>query len=202
MRDDDLKRAFQTLCVDYEELLDEAAQATQPADERVGLALFKIDEACAAADGLRQDAEQIQEQLLSELLSNCHELEDIFLRVNLIERFVGRMLQTTRELEKRMESVSRAAGPVFNSSTSVTSLLRSFSMKRGASEAPLTDGKWSPVAFDFNTKELMERLEKSDARELGVSISSSSATETAAETGEQPPPADTGSDAEAESDSD
>ncbi|ETI35249.1 hypothetical protein L914_17698 [Phytophthora nicotianae] len=175
MRDDDLKRAFQTLC---------------------------IDEACAAADGLRQDAEQIQEQLLSELLSNCHELEDIFLRVNLIERFVGRMLQTTRELEKRMESVSRAAGPVFNSSTSVTSLLRSFSMKRGASEAPLTDGKWSPVAFDFNTKELMERLEKSDARELGVSISSSSATETAAETGEQPPPADTGSDAEAESDSD
>ncbi|KAG6972396.1 hypothetical protein JG687_00001487, partial [Phytophthora cactorum] len=182
------------LCGDYEELLDEAAQATQPADERIGLALFKIDEACAAADGLRQDAEQIQDQLLSELLSSCHELEDIFLRVNLIE--------TTRELEKRMEGVSRAAGPVFNPSTSVTSLFRSFSMKRGASDAPLTDGKWSPVGFDFNTKELMERLEKSDARELGVSISSSSAAETVAETEEQPPPVDSVSDADADSDSD
>ncbi|KAI9996278.1 hypothetical protein PInf_013661 [Phytophthora infestans] len=104
MGDDDLKRAFQALCGDYEELL----------DERVDLALFKIDEACAAADGLRQDAEQIQEQLLTELLNNCHEFEDIFLRVNLIERFVGWVLVTTRELEKRMESISRAAGPVFN----------------------------------------------------------------------------------------
>lgn len=82
---DDLKRAFQALCGDYEELLDEAVQVTQPADERIGLALFKIDEACVAADVLRQNAQQIQEQLLSELLSNCHELEDIFLRVNLIE---------------------------------------------------------------------------------------------------------------------
>ncbi|GMF21891.1 unnamed protein product [Phytophthora lilii] len=82
---DDLKRAFQALCGDYEELLDEAAQATQPVDERIGLALFKIDEACAAADALRQDAQQAQEQLLAELLANCHELEDIFLRVNLIE---------------------------------------------------------------------------------------------------------------------
>ncbi|KAK1936578.1 hypothetical protein P3T76_010013 [Phytophthora citrophthora] len=82
---DDLRRAFQGLCGDYEELLDEAAQSTQPADERIGLALFKIDEACAAADGLRQDAQQIEEQLLGELLDNCHELEDIFLRINLIE---------------------------------------------------------------------------------------------------------------------
>ena len=29
------------------------------------------------------------------------------------------------------------------------------------------------MAFDFNTTELMERLEKSDARALGVSITSS-----------------------------
>ncbi|KAF4031514.1 hypothetical protein GN244_ATG16649 [Phytophthora infestans] len=167
MGDDDLKRAFQALCGDYEELL----------DERVGLALFKIDEACAAADGLRQDAEQIQEQLLTELLNNCHEFEDIFLRVNLIERFVGRVLVTTRELEKRMESISRAAGPVFNE------YQRHQFIPRGASGVPSTDDKWSPVAFDFSTKELVVRLEKSDARELGVSISSSSATESTAETG-------------------
>ncbi|KAG7398295.1 hypothetical protein PHYBOEH_011379 [Phytophthora boehmeriae] len=82
---DELKRAFQQLCGDYEELLDEAAQATRPLDERIGLALFKIDESCAAAELLRKDAQQTQEQLLTELLTNCHELEDIFLRVNLIE---------------------------------------------------------------------------------------------------------------------
>ncbi|KAF4136426.1 hypothetical protein GN958_ATG14383 [Phytophthora infestans] len=168
MGDDDLKRAFQALCGDYEELL----------DERVDLALFKIDEACAAADGLRQDAEQIQEQLLTELLNNCHEFEDIFLRVNLIERFVGRVLVTTRELEKRMESISRAAGPVFNEYQrhQFIPVLLHYGV-------PSTDDKWSPVAFDFSTKELVVRLEKSDARELGVSISSSSATESTAETG-------------------
>ena len=82
---DNLKLAFQTLCDDYEELLDEAAHATHATDERIGLALFKIDEACAVADELRQDAQQIQEQLLDQLLSNCHELEEIFLRLNLIE---------------------------------------------------------------------------------------------------------------------
>ncbi|EEY70136.1 uncharacterized protein PITG_19198 [Phytophthora infestans T30-4] len=150
MGDDDLKRAFQALCGDYEELLDEAAQVTQTADERVGLALFKIDEACAAADGLRQDAEQIQEQLLTELLNNCHELEDIFLRVNLIERFVGRVLVTTRELEKRMESISRAAGPVFNPSTSVTSLFRSFSIT--ACLQPMTNGVlWLSTSVQKNS---------------------------------------------------
>ncbi|KAL3657266.1 hypothetical protein V7S43_017775 [Phytophthora oleae] len=183
---DDLRRAFQALCGDYEELLDEAAQTTQPADERIGLALFKIDEACAAADGLWQDAQQIEEQLMGELLDNCHELEDIFLRINLIERFVGQMLQTTRELEKRTESVSRAAGPVFNPSTSVTNLFRSFSITRGAQDAPSHGTKWSPVAFEFNSKELMERLQKSDARELGVSISSTPAMDlSVSEVGEQ-----------------
>ena len=90
MEDTNLKRAFQALCGDYEELLDEAVHATNPADERIGLALFKIDEACAVADELRQDVQQVQEQLLDELLSNCNELEDIFLRLNVIE--VGRKL--------------------------------------------------------------------------------------------------------------
>ena len=39
------------------------------------------------------------------------------------------MLETTRELEKRTESASRSAGVLLNSSPSVTSLLRSFSIK-------------------------------------------------------------------------
>ncbi|CAI5725025.1 unnamed protein product [Hyaloperonospora brassicae] len=172
MEDSNLKRAFQALCGDYEELLDEAVHSTNPADERIGLALFKIDEACAVADELRQDVQQVQEQLLDELLSNCNELEDIFLRLNLIERFVSRVLETTRELEKRTESASRSAGILLNSSPSVTSLLRSFSIKRGTPDAPPVESKWSPVAFDFNTTELMERLERSDARALGVSITS------------------------------
>lgn len=81
----ELKRAFQGLGADYEELVDEAAELAQPVDERVGLALFKIDEACAVADLVRQDAAQAQSQVLSALLDNCHELEDIFLRINLIE---------------------------------------------------------------------------------------------------------------------
>lgn len=42
------------------------------------------------------------------------------------QRFVGKVQESTRELEKRMDSISRAAGPVFNAG-SVTSLFRSFS---------------------------------------------------------------------------
>lgn len=81
----ELQRAFRQLCGEYEELLDEAAQSTQPVDERVGLALFKIDEASAAAELVRQDADAAQAQLLDALLANCHELEDIFLRINIME---------------------------------------------------------------------------------------------------------------------
>lgn len=45
------------------------------------------------------------------------------------QRFVSKVQETTRVLEKRMESTSRAAGPVFNAG-SVSSLLRSFSKVR------------------------------------------------------------------------
>ncbi|CEG39522.1 uncharacterized protein PHALS_09764 [Plasmopara halstedii] len=173
MGKDKLKRAFHSLCGDYGEFLDDLAQATHPNDERIGLALFKIDEAYAAADGLRQESQQIQRKLLNELLSSCHELESIMLRVDLIERFVGQLLQTMRELEKRMEIMNRVASSVFYPSKSVTNLFRSFSAKHGIPNTPLNNVEWSPVAFDFDTKELMNKLKQTDAREIGVSTSSS-----------------------------
>lgn len=80
-----LQRAFRRLCGDYEELLDETTNGTQPVDERIGLALFKIDEACAVTDSVRMDAEQAQEQIMDALIENCHELEDIFIRINIME---------------------------------------------------------------------------------------------------------------------
>jgi hypothetical protein len=80
-----LQRAFRQLCGEYEELVDEASNGAQPIDERVGLALFKIDEACAVTDVVREDAAQAQEQLMEALIENCHELEDIFLRINIME---------------------------------------------------------------------------------------------------------------------
>ncbi|KAF1330318.1 hypothetical protein FI667_g5011, partial [Globisporangium splendens] len=173
--DDDavaLQHAFRQLCGEYEELADEASNGTQPIDERIGLALFKIDEACAVTDVVREDAAQAQEQLMEALIENCHELEDVFLRINIMERFVGKVQEATRELEKRMENINRAAGPVFNAG-SVTSLLRSFSKRVTVSEPSASEvTKWEPMEFDFNTKELMTRLENGDARELGVSISS------------------------------
>ena len=78
-------RAFRELCVQYEDLLDETTEFTQPVDERIGLALFKIDEACSLTDGVRQDSESAREHLLHELGDNCRVLEDIFIRINLIE---------------------------------------------------------------------------------------------------------------------
>lgn len=86
-----LQHAFRQLCGEYEELLDEAAQATQPVDERVGLALFKIDEASAAAELVRADANAAQTQLLDALMVNCHELEDIFIRINIMEVCTARL---------------------------------------------------------------------------------------------------------------
>lgn len=80
-----LQRAFRRLCGDYEELLDETTNGTQLVDERIGLALFKIDEACAVTDSVRMDAEQAQEQIMDVLIENCHELEDIFIRINIME---------------------------------------------------------------------------------------------------------------------
>jgi hypothetical protein len=81
----ELRSAFQRLCVDYEDLVDDAAELTPPVDERIGLALFKIDEATSVADMLRQDAAESQAALIDALLENCRELEDILIRVNLME---------------------------------------------------------------------------------------------------------------------
>lgn len=57
-------------------------------------------------------------------------------------------------------------------------LLRALAPQRvTVSEPTPTESlKWEPVAFDFSAKEVMARLEKGDARELGVSISSSSSS--------------------------
>lgn len=102
-----------------------------------------------------------------------------------------------------MDTISRAAGPVFNPGT-MTNMLRNLSIKvrlpssvcvmapywqtnrisvsqqqqRGVTtESPAVDLKWEPVAFDFDAKKLAERLENSSARDLGVSISSSSSAQ-------------------------
>lgn len=45
------------------------------------------------------------------------------------QRFVTRMLETTRALEKRTEAVARAADPVFNASSMTNMLKRSLSLK-------------------------------------------------------------------------
>lgn len=79
------QRALQRLCAGYGEAADEVGELVRPVDERMGLALFKIDEACAAADGMRADAARAQALVLDALVANCAELEDVFLRVNLIE---------------------------------------------------------------------------------------------------------------------
>lgn len=79
------RRALQRLCGTYEELADEACELSRPVDERAGLALFKIDEAGAAAARLLADTEPARAQLLGALAANARELEDVFLRVALAE---------------------------------------------------------------------------------------------------------------------
>lgn len=60
--------------------------------------------------------------------------------------------------------------------------------QRGAQDAAV---KWEPVDLDFSAADLLRRLEVSDARELGVSITSVAPVAPVA------PPADTDSDSDA-----
>ncbi|TMW60386.1 hypothetical protein Poli38472_000428 [Pythium oligandrum] len=166
---DALRRAFQQLCGEYEEIVDDSAEITQPVDERIGLAMFKIDEATAVTELVRQEALETQDEVMEALLENCRELEDIFIRVNLMESFVNKVHATTKELEKRLDAISRVADPVFNTG-SVSTLLRSLSIKRPTTEAASPEVKWEPLEFDFNTKQFVERLKRTNAEELGVSI--------------------------------
>ncbi|DAZ93746.1 TPA: hypothetical protein N0F65_007372 [Lagenidium giganteum] len=169
-----VQAAFQKLCTEYEEMIDDSLEITQPMDERIGLALFKIDEGCAAADVLRVEAEECHDQLLQALLDNCAELQEIFARIDLIERHVVRAFDLTTELERRMETVNKAASSAF-STGGVTSLLRSLSIKvrtsvivadveqdasRNTSDSSPADVKWAPLDTNLNVSAVMESLDK------------------------------------------
>ncbi|KAJ0404507.1 hypothetical protein ATCC90586_007764 [Pythium insidiosum] len=163
----DLRTAFQQLCVQYEDVLDEATEMTHPVDERLGLALFKIDEAMVVADLVRQEAAESQDHLIEALVKNCQELEDIFIRINLIESFVAKVHAATKELERRTEAISKASTPVFNNG-GVSTLLRSLSIKRPTAEEELPAVKWEPLDLAFNAPAVLERLDRSNADELGL----------------------------------
>ncbi|KAJ0401028.1 hypothetical protein P43SY_009908 [Pythium insidiosum] len=163
----DLRTAFQQLCVQYEDVLDEATEMTHPVDERLGLALFKIDEAMVVADLVRQEAAESQDHLIEALVKNCHELEDIFIRINLIESFVAKVHAATKELERRTEAISKASTPVFNNG-GVSTLLRSLSIKRPTAEEELPAVKWEPLDLALNAPAVLERLDRSNADELGL----------------------------------
>jgi hypothetical protein len=83
--EEELEAHFRTLCQNYENILDDTIDLTQPIDERVGLGLFKIDEACTLSDKVRQDAQISKGRILKILSSNCEELEKIFMRLNHID---------------------------------------------------------------------------------------------------------------------
>ncbi|GLE01725.1 hypothetical protein PINS_up010559 [Pythium insidiosum] len=167
----DLRAAFQQLCVQYEDVLDEATEMTHPVEERLGLALFKIDEAMVVTDLVRQEAAESQGHLVDALVKNCQELEDIFIRINLIESFVARAHAATKELERRTEAISKASTPVFNNG-GVTTLLRSLSIKRPTADEEPATVKWEPLDLVLNAPAVLERLDRSSADDLGVSIAS------------------------------
>ncbi|TMW60383.1 hypothetical protein Poli38472_000425 [Pythium oligandrum] len=83
--------------------------------------------------------------------------------------FVNKVHATTKELEKRVDAISCVADPVFNTG-SVSTLLRCLSIKRSTTEAASPEVKWEPLEFDFNTKQFMERLKRTNAEKFGVSI--------------------------------
>nr|CCA19514.1 conserved hypothetical protein [Albugo laibachii Nc14] len=154
-------KALYEACVDYEDLVEDTVEGMEKLDERVELALYRVDESLAVTNAATLGTDEIQ-QALESLQLDCEKLEKMFDKIDMMEEFVQRALITTQELEKRLEMIHNVANPLLQSGT-VTNLMRSLISKKRNQEdrkpsALSAESSLEPIEIDLGAKEIIKRL--------------------------------------------
>ncbi len=108
-----MRENFKNACDEVADNLFERNHVTQVIDERVALAMYKLDEALVLVDSHAElDEEDETEQNLQLLLQRCTLLRQHFAALEHMEVIVDQMMQASRKLQDRMDAVKKHAEPL------------------------------------------------------------------------------------------
>ncbi|ETW09261.1 hypothetical protein H310_01660 [Aphanomyces invadans] len=161
-----MKENLKAACTDYAGQVFERNHVTQALEERIALAMYKIDEASALVDAhvdLEMDDETRESIAL--LLHRSELLQRQFRAIDHMERIVDAMAASTKQIQERMEAVQKHAEPILNPTQISAMLKRTLALgRKKASSSGDTSAvntiAWEPVTFIPSTSTCMKRLDE------------------------------------------
>ncbi|OQR96955.1 hypothetical protein ACHHYP_12881 [Achlya hypogyna] len=154
-----MRENLRDACEQVAEALLEGGHLTLAVEEKVALAMYKIDETCALVDShTEMDLEEEHEENLQLLLDRCVLLKHHFQTIDHMEKIVDDMAVASRKLQERMDYVKKHAEPILHP-TQISSMIKrtlSLTRKKAAPEGVA----WEPVTFIPKTAATLKTLDK------------------------------------------
>ncbi|KAF0687371.1 Aste57867_20894 [Aphanomyces stellatus] len=155
-----MQENLKACCEDYAGQLFERNHVTQALEERVALAMYKIDEACALVDAhVELESDEDTRDAIDLLLHRSELLQRQFRAIDHMERIVDAMASSTKQLQERMDYVKKHAEPILNPTQISNMLKRTLAIGLKKSNAAETIA-WEPVTFIPSAATCMKRLDE------------------------------------------
>ncbi|KAH9092681.1 hypothetical protein Ae201684P_008351 [Aphanomyces euteiches] len=155
-----MKENLKACAEDYARNIFERNHVTQALEERVALAMYKIDEACALVDAQADlEADEETREAIALLLQRTQLLQRQFRAIDHMERIVDAMASSTKQIQDRMDYVNKHAEPILHPTQISSMLKRTLALGRKQADAQPAIA-WEPVTFIPSTETCMKRLEE------------------------------------------
>ncbi|RHY18905.1 hypothetical protein DYB25_003435 [Aphanomyces astaci] len=176
-----MKENLKAACTDFAGQIFERNNVTQALEERLALAMYKIDEACAFVDAhVDLETDEETRESIALLLHRSDLLQRQFRAIDHMERIVDAMAASTKQVQDRMEAVQKHAEPILNPTQisamlkrtlalgrkvcfSINHVMRSYCMQKASGDVSTSTTDtitWEPVTLIPNTATCMKRLDE------------------------------------------
>ncbi|ETV88530.1 hypothetical protein H257_00100 [Aphanomyces astaci] len=161
-----MKENLKAACTDFAGQIFERNNVTQALEERLALAMYKIDEACAFVDAhVDLETDEETRESIALLLHRSDLLQRQFRAIDHMERIVDAMAASTKQVQDRMEAVQKHAEPILNPTQISAMLKRTLALGRKKASGDVSTSTtdtitWEPVTLIPNTATCMKRLDE------------------------------------------
>ncbi|OQS06412.1 hypothetical protein THRCLA_01536 [Thraustotheca clavata] len=154
-----MKENFKDACEDIAQRLLENGHITLSVEEKVALAMYKIDEMSALVDAQAELEDDVDtEANLDLLVAQCGLLRKHFDTIDEMEKIVDQMTVASRKLQERVDYVKKHAEPILNP-TQISSLFKR-TLTLGRKKTTPDGVIWEPVTFIPKATEVLEQLDQ------------------------------------------
>ncbi|EQC31413.1 hypothetical protein SDRG_11012 [Saprolegnia diclina VS20] len=154
-----MRENFKEACEEVAAAVLDGGHLTLAVEEKVALAMYKIDETCALVDShAEMDLEAEHEANVQLLLDRCVLLQHHFATIDDMEKIVDDLAVASRKLQERMDYVKKHAEPILHP-TQLSSMLKR-TLTLGRKKASPEGVAWEPVTFIPDVSASLRGLDK------------------------------------------